>query len=73
MRWHLVYILIRPIFNKKDLKETPTDNRDIGQGISKHMFCNTCWNQSRLLANMLEQNLLIITLNQAITEKSQYI
>ena len=53
MRWHLVDT-DKTYLQLKNLKETPTDNRDMGQNVGKHMFCNTCWNQSRQLANMFD-------------------
>ena len=53
MRWHLVDT-DKTYLQSNNIKETPTDNRDIGQSVGKHMFCNTCWDQSRQMANMLQ-------------------
>ena len=52
MRWCLVDT-DKTYLQKKYLKETPTDNRDMGQSVGEHMFVNhvgtnqdnwqTCW------------------------------
>ena len=48
MRWHLVGT-DKTYLQLKNLRESPTDNRDIGQVIYKHIGTgswNQCWNQS---------------------------
>ena len=37
MRWHLVAI-DKTYIQQKNLKEAPTDNRDIGQNVGEHVF-----------------------------------